>query len=96
MWRSYSQEKEAKNGGDLLSQRLGIAAAWCLLSALKPRQAAVHHFRGARCDGEPHLLQPLMPLLKPLGSLNVFCEEDAIMTQTPDRVSFVDLGSELI
>lgn len=30
-------------------------------------------------------LQPLMPLLKLLASLNVFCREDTVMTQTPDQ-----------
>lgn len=84
-----ARRSEAKNAGDFLTWSVSIAAAWCLLSTqnLVESQSII---QGKRCDGKPHPLQPLMPLLMLLASLNVFCREDVIMTEPPTNVSFVD------
>lgn len=41
-----ARRSDAKNSSDLLTWRLGITSAWCLLSAPKPRRATVDHSGG--------------------------------------------------
>lgn len=80
----WARRSEAKNSSDLFTWSSGITAAWCLLGAPKPWQARLIIQEDGR-DGKPHPLQLLMPWSRLLASLNVFCSNDTIMTQTPDQ-----------
>lgn len=42
-----AKRSEARSCSDLLTWRLGLTSAWCLLSGPKPRRAAVDHSGGA-------------------------------------------------
>ncbi len=79
-----ASRSEAKTYSDLLTWRLDITSAWCLLSAPKPRWAAVDHLGGAGWWRES-ALPTSNACAEAIKQLNVFCREDTIMTHAPDQ-----------